>query len=36
MKKISLLLLMAISIFVIYQFQTPILTEKNAIIKAKG
>jgi hypothetical protein len=35
MKKISLLLLMAISVFVIYQFQKPILTENNAIIKAK-
>jgi hypothetical protein len=35
MKKISLLLLMAISIFVIYQFQKPILTDNNATIKAK-
>src|SRR5437016_3785765 len=35
MKKISLLLLMIISIFAIYQFQKPILTENNAIIKAK-
>lgn len=35
MKKIFLLLLIAVSIFVIYQFQKPILSENNAIIKAK-
>lgn len=36
MKKITLLLLLAaISLFVIYQVQKPILTENNAVIKAK-
>jgi lipoprotein signal peptidase len=35
MKRISLLVLIALSIFVIYQIQKPILTENNAIIKAK-
>jgi len=35
-KKITLLVLLAaISIVVIYQFQKPILTENNAILKAK-
>lgn len=35
MKRISLLLLIALSMFVIYQIQKPILSENNAIIKAK-
>ncbi|MEW9698669.1 hypothetical protein [Paenibacillus sp. SI8] len=35
MKKISLIFLMSISLFVIYQFQKPILTENDATIKAK-
>lgn len=35
MKKISLVFLISICLFIIYQFQKPILTEDNAIIKAK-
>lgn len=35
MKRISLIFLIAVSIFVCYQFQKPMLTENNAIITAK-
>ncbi|NOU98687.1 hypothetical protein [Paenibacillus planticolens] len=35
MKKISLVFLISISLFIIYQFQKPVLTEDIAIIKAK-
>ncbi|MEC0227068.1 hypothetical protein [Paenibacillus alba] len=35
MKKVSLVFLISISLFMFYQFQKPILTEDNAIIKAK-
>lgn len=35
MKKIFLVSLISISLFIIYQLQKPILTEDNAIIKAK-
>lgn len=35
MKKIPLFVLIAVCVLVIYQFERPILTENNAIIKAK-